>query len=66
MTGHQEPPALTEEDLRLLKLLAEGHTNRQIAGELGVSYPTVRRRIEAILDKLRRRNPFDPLPPQEA
>lgn len=36
---------LTELHVRVLELLAQGHTDRRIASELGVSESTVQRRI---------------------
>jgi DNA-binding CsgD family transcriptional regulator len=47
-----EGPWLTAEDERLLKLLAEDRTTREIADELRVSPSTVRRKIESIFNKL--------------
>jgi DNA-binding NarL/FixJ family response regulator len=50
--GRVEGPWLSPEDERLLKLLAEDRTTREIADELGVSPSTVRRRVESIVNKM--------------
>jgi NarL family two-component system response regulator LiaR len=50
-----QPPAvdpLTERELEVLKLVARGHTNREIADQLVVSEGTVRTHVSNILDKL--------------
>ncbi len=57
-------PSLTEEEVLILRLVAEGQTIQEIADELGVFYSTARRRLESIMDKLMDR-PFDPLTPKE-
>jgi DNA-binding NarL/FixJ family response regulator len=43
---------LTERELEIVKLIAEGHTSRQIAGLLYISERTVERHRENILEKL--------------
>jgi DNA-binding NarL/FixJ family response regulator len=43
---------LTPAELRVLKLLARGLSNRELAAELGVSVRTVTTHIGHILDKL--------------
>lgn len=49
---------IAEDDLRwqreseVLKELAKGLTNRQIASELRVSYDTVKQHVQPILDKI--------------
>jgi DNA-binding CsgD family transcriptional regulator len=48
-------PSLTDEEVRILKLVSEGRSTQEIADELGMSYSTVRRKIESILGKLRNR-----------
>ena len=53
--GHSlalEPPHLTVRELEILRLVARGRTNRQIATELEISENTVRNHIRNILDKL--------------
>lgn len=47
-----EGPWLTPEDERLLEMLAEDRTTREIADELKVSPSTVRRKIESIVNKM--------------
>lgn len=43
---------LTEREIQVLRLVAEGRTNRDIAGELGVSERTIDRHVSNILTKL--------------
>jgi DNA-binding NarL/FixJ family response regulator len=43
---------LTEQDVRILKMIAEGHTTREIAEAVFLSEVTVKRRISDILEKL--------------
>jgi DNA-binding NarL/FixJ family response regulator len=45
-------PRLTPRQTELLRLLAAGHTNAQIARRLGISEGTVRSHLENIYDKL--------------
>ena len=45
-------PRLTPRQNDLLRLLAAGHTNTQIARRLGISEGTVRTHLEHIYDKL--------------
>ena len=47
---------LTRRELEVLRMMADGMSNRRIADELGVSYHTVRNHVSAILTKLRVRN----------
>lgn len=47
-----ELPRLTDRELGILKLVARGRLNREIAGELFISENTVRNHIRNILDKL--------------
>lgn len=44
---------LTPQQVRVLMMLSEGHSNKQIAYELGVSEATIKAHVSAILDKLR-------------
>jgi DNA-binding NarL/FixJ family response regulator len=46
------PLALTPRELEVLELLAEGLSNRLIAGRLGISEHTAKFHVNAILDKL--------------
>lgn len=43
---------LTQRELQVLSLLAQGQTNAQIAHELGISQPTVRFHLNNVLEKL--------------
>ena len=43
---------LTAREREVLPLMAEGGSNRQIAGDLGLSPKTVNRHVENIFDKL--------------
>ena len=61
MRGSAEPPPrpgrptvdpLTERELEVLKLVAHGKSNREIADELVVSEGTVRTHVSNILSKL--------------
>lgn len=45
-------PGLTERERAVLRLLADGRTNRQIAEQLRIKPPTVKRHIENVLAKL--------------
>jgi DNA-binding NarL/FixJ family response regulator len=47
-----ELPRLTERELGILRLVARGRLNREIAGDLFISENTVRNHIRNILDKL--------------
>lgn len=46
------PDPLTEREIEVLKAVAKGHSNREIAGELVVSEATVRTHVSNILSKL--------------
>ncbi|MBK8051318.1 MAG: response regulator transcription factor [Anaerolineales bacterium] len=46
------PDALTEREHAVLRLIAQGLSNQEIAGELAVSEPTVRTHVSRILSKL--------------
>jgi DNA-binding NarL/FixJ family response regulator len=46
------PDALTPRELEVLALLSEGHTNRAIAEQLGISEHTAKFHVNAILSKL--------------
>lgn len=48
--------SLTPQERRILALIADGHTNRQIAAELHLSEKTVRNYVSAILSKLQLEN----------
>jgi NarL family two-component system response regulator LiaR len=46
------PDPLTERELQVLKLLAKGKSNKEIASELNISLHTVRTHVSRILNKL--------------
>lgn len=48
--------ALTAQERRVLKLVVEAKTNREIAAALGISASTVKRHLENILNKLHLKN----------
>ncbi len=50
--GEPSPGSLTPRELEVLRHLAEGETNRQIAEELRLSLSTVKRHLERIIAKL--------------
>jgi len=45
-------PRLTARELQVLRLVARGHNNRQVAGELFISENTVKNHVRNILEKL--------------
>ena len=51
---------LTEREVAVLKLVALGHENDEIAGQLGVSESTVRNHVANILTKLQLRSQIEP------
>ena len=51
-TRRRTAPALTSRQLQLLRRVADGHTNRQIARDLGLSEGTVRKHLEHIYARL--------------
>jgi two-component system NarL family response regulator len=53
-------PRLTERELAVLKLVALGHPNDQIAEQLGASESTVRNHVANILTKLQLRSQIEP------
>jgi len=46
-------PALTNRELEILALLAEGLANKQIAARLGIATNTVKTHVELLFDRLR-------------
>lgn len=50
------PTALTPREQQVLRLVARGATNREIAAELHISGPTVKTHVSHVLDKLHVRN----------
>jgi DNA-binding NarL/FixJ family response regulator len=59
VASHQKQPTsilaekLTDRELDVLRLIAKGFTNNDIAGQLHLSEGTVRNHVSAILEKLR-------------
>jgi two-component system NarL family response regulator len=53
-TGEQSLPSpqLTNRELEVLRLVARGHNNRQVAGQLFISENTVKNHVRNILEKL--------------
>ncbi len=50
--GDRNRAVLTEREISILKLMAEGSTNRQIANKLYVSEGTIKDQLQKIMDKL--------------
>jgi len=48
----QSPETLTERETEVLRLLAEGKANKEIAGKLGISEQTVKSHVHSLLAKL--------------
>lgn len=48
----EEIEPLTQRELEVLQLAAKGHGNKQIAGELGLSVPTIKSHLVNIFNKL--------------
>jgi len=51
-TPEQSPAGLSPQEMRLLKLLAEGHQNKTAAAELNISIHTVSFHLRSIYEKL--------------
>ena len=51
-SSHLAPPPLTERELEVIRALAQGMSDRQIAGTLGISEKTVRNHTSNIYRKL--------------
>lgn len=52
LASHATDDALTEREIDVLKLIAEGNANKQIADTLSISEATVKARVTNILSKL--------------
>jgi DNA-binding NarL/FixJ family response regulator len=52
LAEHVTDDALTPAEIRVLRLIAEGHANKQIAAHLSVSEETVKGQVRNILSKL--------------
>ncbi|HWE60786.1 MAG TPA: response regulator transcription factor [Chloroflexota bacterium] len=50
--GARNRPVLTDREVSILKLMAEGYSNRQIATKLYVSEGTIKDQLQKIMDKL--------------
>lgn len=50
------PTQLTDREIEVLKLIAQGHDNHEIADQLVISLPTVRSHVTNILNKLNLNN----------
>lgn len=50
--SEKKPTRLTENENKILKLIAEGKTNREIAAEIYLSDKTVKNYVSSILSKL--------------
>jgi DNA-binding NarL/FixJ family response regulator len=55
-SGRTEPAGLSEREMEVLRLVAEGLTDREVGEALGISPRTVGRHVGNILDKLGVRN----------
>jgi DNA-binding NarL/FixJ family response regulator len=49
---HKPTSTLTEREHQIVALVAEGHSNREIATRLGLSPQTVKNQLSVILDKV--------------
>jgi DNA-binding NarL/FixJ family response regulator len=49
---YRDRPPLSEREMQILKLVAQGQANKQIADELGIAEITVKVRVSHILEKL--------------
>ena len=52
LADHATDDALTEREIDVLKLIAAGNANKQIADQLSISEATIKKRISNILSKL--------------
>lgn len=59
ISGLRREDRLTEAERRVLELVAEGHTNYQIAEQLSVSVVTVKTHVHHIMQKLRAQSRTD-------
>ena len=51
--GHKPAVKLTNREVEVLQLIAEGAANKQVAGELNISIKTVEKHRQNLMDKLR-------------
>ncbi|HXF81475.1 MAG TPA: response regulator transcription factor [bacterium] len=54
--GPDAPLVLSPTEARVIRVMSEGHTDGQIAAQLGMSVPTVKTHVRAILRKTSARN----------
>jgi DNA-binding CsgD family transcriptional regulator/tetratricopeptide (TPR) repeat protein len=54
--AHAYPDGLTQREVEVLRLIAAGKSNREIAGELFIAVNTVQRHVQNILNKTRTTN----------
>jgi DNA-binding NarL/FixJ family response regulator len=52
LAEHVTDEALTEAELRVVRLIAEGHANKEIAARLSISEDTVKGQVRSVLSKL--------------
>lgn len=52
VASHSADDALTPAEISVLRLIADGNANKQIAGQLSISEETVKSRVKNILSKL--------------
>ena len=52
LAEHATDDALTPAEISVLRLIAEGNSNKQIGGELSITEDTVKGRVKSILSKL--------------
>jgi len=52
IANHTEEDSLTEREIQVLRLIAGGNANKEIAAQLGVSEEAVKGRVKQILSKL--------------
>ncbi len=55
-SGGRKPPPLSERELQVVRAIARGRTNQEIAGELFISLSTVKSHLSVIQGKLGLRN----------
>ena len=53
---HRPRPSLTEREKQILRLVCDGMTNAQIAGQLGISPETVKSELKRMFHKIDVRN----------
>ncbi|MFC1872021.1 LuxR C-terminal-related transcriptional regulator, partial [Chloroflexota bacterium] len=54
--GKDNPPSLSPREMEVLRMVGEGMTNSEIAGQMFISESTVRTYLHRLLDKLNLRN----------